>query len=197
MNRLLSTTLRSLRRSPLWRDARHHLCDSFYANPVPMTPQRLARLLVTPEFKILIAVRIYCWLYRHGHRLAAYLLYQRTRSRFACDISYEAEIGPGIRIVHAVDVVIGGGARLGADVVVFNGVTLGNRLSADDPLGMPLVGDRVLLGAGAKLLGSIEVGDGARIGANAVVLASVPAGATAVGNPARIVFREGRMTTHS
>lgn len=117
----------------------------------------------------------------------AQLLYLRTKQRFACDLHPAAAIGAGLRIVHAQDVVVGPDVQLGADVVLFNGITLGNKLGRASYLGMPRLGDAVLVGAGAKLLGPIRVGSRARIGANAVVLTDVPESGIAVGVPARLV----------
>jgi serine O-acetyltransferase len=95
-----------------------------------------------------------------------------------------ASIGPGLLILHFGGIVINGEAVIGSDCTLHHGVTIGNRTPGGRS---PRLGDRVLVGAGAKLLGDIGVGDGAAIGANAVVLQDVPAGATAVGIPARVV----------
>lgn len=107
------------------------------------------------------------------------------------DIHPGARIGPGVFIDHGDGVVIGETAEVGRDVVMLHQVTLGGR-GAGVGKRHPTVGDGVMLGAGAKVLGSIEIGPGARIGANAVVLDPVPAGATAVGIPAVVVRRSGR-----
>jgi serine O-acetyltransferase len=85
--------------------------------------------------------------------------------------------------------VISGDAWLGDDVVLRNGVTIGLRNTGTR--GSPVIGHRVDIGAGAKILGTIHVGDGAFIGANSVVLSDVPAHAIAFGVPARISLREG------
>lgn len=95
-----------------------------------------------------------------------------------------ATIGGGLRIDHFGAIVISSGAVIGRRCTIRQGVTIGNRKSLDD---IPVLGDDVDIGAGAKLLGAIRIGNGAKIGANAVVLSDVPEGATAVGVPARIV----------
>jgi serine O-acetyltransferase len=171
---------------PLARDIRHQLDNSFYIAPVATTPIRLLRLMLTPELQGTAWYRFSNLMWRSGFRRLAFLPYLRAK-RLGCDISPEATIGGGLRIVHAMDIVIGPGARVGRDVVIFNGVTLGNRLGTHGENGMPRIGDRVLIGAGAKIIGPVAIGDGARIGAGAIVLIDVPAGATAAGNPARIV----------
>ena len=91
------------------------------------------------------------------------------------EIGASAEIGPGLRIAHGNGVVIGGFARVGANALVLQQVTLGAPTESRRKE-MPTVGDNVILGAGAKLIGAISVGDGAVIGVNAVVTRDVPAG---------------------
>jgi serine O-acetyltransferase len=92
-------------------------------------------------------------------------------------------IGPGLFVSHGQGTVLSA-ERIGANLQVHQGVTVGWDYRGDR---RPIVGDDVFIGAGAKVLGAVTVGDGARIGANAVVICDVPAGATAVGVPARIV----------
>ena len=96
------------------------------------------------------------------------------------------EIGPRLRIWHGGNIVINPGVVIGADCVLRQGVTIGNR-EIDGPV--PRIGSGVNIGAYAQILGGITIGDGANIGAMAVVLQDVPAGATAVGVPARIIER--------
>lgn len=86
-------------------------------------------------------------------------------------------------------VVIGETTTIGDDCIIYHGVTLG-ATDCDAPKRHPDIGDRVLIGAGAKILGPITIGSGAKVGANSVVLKSVPAGATAVGIPARILVQK-------
>lgn len=98
----------------------------------------------------------------------------------------EVEVGPRLRIWHGGNLVINPGVVIGADCVLRQGVTIGN-VQLDGPV--PRLGDRVEVGAYAQLLGGITIGDDAKIGAMSVVLSNVPAGATAVGVPARIIER--------
>jgi serine O-acetyltransferase len=110
---------------------------------------------------------------------------------FGITIGVSAEIGRRLTIEHSGAIVIHGCARIGDDCIIRQGVTIGNR-RLDDPLGAPFIGDRVNIGAGAKLLGRIKIGNDVEIGANAVVISDVPDGAIAVGVPARILHREKR-----
>ena len=103
-------------------------------------------------------------------------------------IGVSAKIGRRLIIEHSGAIVVHGAATLGDDCVIRQGVTIGNR-RLDQPLAAPQIGHRVNIGAGAKILGGITIGDDAEIGANAVVLTDVPAGAIAVGVPARIIFK--------
>ncbi len=101
-----------------------------------------------------------------------------------------AKLGRRLVIDHGMGVVIGETAIIGDDVYIYHQVTLGGTSSKHEKR-HPTVGNNVIIGAGAKVLGAIEIGDGARIGANAVVIAAVPAGTTVVGIPARPVDRVG------
>jgi serine O-acetyltransferase len=129
-------------------------------------------------------------LYRSGHTLRRWgipflpALFRRLAIAFCgIDILPRARIGGGCYIPHGVGIVVGGATVIGDDCTILQGVTFGEaRFDNDD---CPVVGDRVTIGAGAKLLGAIVVGDGASIGAGAVVLDNVPAGSVAVGVPAR------------
>jgi serine O-acetyltransferase len=101
------------------------------------------------------------------------------------DLPCETIVGRRMLIEHFGGIVINGDTVIGDDVIIRHGVTLGLRRS--DTPGAPTIGDRVEIGAGAKILGAVHIGNGAVIGANAVVLNDVPAGACAVGIPARVL----------
>jgi serine O-acetyltransferase len=109
------------------------------------------------------------------------------------DLPCEARIGRRFRIDHFGGIVISGDAVLGEDCIVRNGVTIGLRHTGQR--GAPVIGNRVDIGAGAKILGAIRVGDDVAIGANAVVLRDVPVNSIAVGVPARIVPRKSGPST--
>jgi len=96
-------------------------------------------------------------------------------------------LGRRFKIEHHSDIIINGTAEFGDDVIIRNGVTVGVRHT--DEAGSPIVGNRVDIGAGAKVLGAIHIGDDVAIGANAVVITDVPGGSLAVGVPARVIPR--------
>lgn len=114
------------------------------------------------------------------------MLYRRVRNVYGIDLPYTVQLGRRVVIEHQGAIVIHGSAIIGDETILRQGVTLGNRY-LERPLEAPRLGKRVNVGAGAKILGPVTLGDDAQIGANAVVLADVPAGATAVGIPARII----------
>lgn len=103
-------------------------------------------------------------------------------------IGVSAKIGRRLVIEHSGAIVVHGNAVLGDDCIIRQGVTIGNR-RMDRPFEAPHIGHRVNIGAGAKILGAVHIGDDVEIGANAVVITDVPAGAIAVGVPARIILR--------
>ncbi|EER92698.1 probable serine acetyltransferase 4 [Sorghum bicolor] len=128
-------------------------------------------------------------LWSDGRSAAALLLQSRASEVFGVDIHPGARIGSGILFDHATGIVIGETAVVGNDVSILHGVTLGGtgKESGDRH---PKVGDGVLIGAGASVLGNVRIGAGAKIGAGAVVLRDVPEGTTAVGNPAKAVGKK-------
>jgi serine O-acetyltransferase len=97
-------------------------------------------------------------------------------------IGRNAEIGPGLVIVHSIGIVINSNVKAGKNLVIEHGVTIGAEKNRS-----PILGDNVFIGAGAKIIGGIKIGSDVKIGANAVVTKDLPDGATAVGVPARIV----------
>jgi serine O-acetyltransferase len=130
------------------------------------------------------------WYYRIAHRLHAdHPLAARALSQFArlvtgVEIHPGAEVGRRLFVDHGMGVVVGETAEIGDDVVLYHGVTLGGK-SMERRKRHPTLGDGVVVGANATLVGPITVGDGATVGAGAVVTDDVPAGATVAGNPAR------------
>jgi serine acetyltransferase len=119
---------------------------------------------------------------RRGIPIVGSALRRLQSALFGIEISRDASLGEGVVFVHTVGVVIGGNSSIG-DRVKFMGA---NTIGASGKGGYPTIGNDVVIGAGARVLGPVTVGDGATIGANAVVLSDVPAGAIATGVPASI-----------
>ena len=129
-------------------------------------------------------------LWRSGFRWLARFVSHLSRFLTGIEIHPGATIGRRVFIDHGFGVVVGETAEIGDDSTIYQGVTLGGTSLAKGAKRHPTLGRNVIVGAGAKVVGAFTVGDGARIGSNAVVLREVPPGATAVGNPARILVRE-------
>ena len=116
-------------------------------------------------------------------------LYRKVRNVYGIDLPYTVKLGRRVIIEHQGAIVIHGNCCIGDDSIIRQGVTLGNRY-LERPLEAPSLGERVNVGAGAKILGNVTIGDDANIGANAVVLSDIPSGQTAVGIPAKILARQ-------
>ena len=126
------------------------------------------------------------WLWRNRFRFLGRVVSQWSRFWTGVEIHPGAKIGKRLVIDHGMGIVIGETAELGDDVLLYQGVTLGGT-GKDTGKRHPTIGNNVLVGSGAKILGPFTVGDGARVAANAVVLKEIPPGSTAVGVPARVV----------
>ncbi|MBQ9059125.1 MAG: serine O-acetyltransferase [Atopobiaceae bacterium] len=132
------------------------------------------------------AHRRHNWLWNHGFKTLALLLSKRMRRRRGMEIHPAATIGKRLVIDHGMGLVIGATAIIGDDCLLYQGVTLG-MTGKHGGKRHPNLGDGVMVGANATILGNITVGDGAKVGAGAVVVRDVPAGATVVGVPAQVV----------
>jgi serine O-acetyltransferase len=132
--------------------------------------------------------RVSHWLWQRDRKLLARSCSALTEVLTGVDIHPAAVLGPGLFIDHATGVVIGETAEVGADVTIYHGVTLGGN-SLERGKRHPTVGDRVTIGAGAKVLGPITIGHDSRIGANAVVVKPVPPDSVVVGVPGQVIHR--------
>ncbi len=141
-------------------------------------------------FKAVRSHRRAHWFYNHNHKFIARFISQRSRHKTGIEIHPAAKIGKGLFIDHGMGVVIGETTVIGDNCTIYQNVTLGGT-GKDTGKRHPTLGNNVLVGSGAKVLGPFKVGDNARIAAGAVVLSEVPANATAVGVPARIVKLNG------
>jgi len=154
----------------------------------PARPTVLEVIFCYPGVHAVWGHRVSHWLWQRGARLAARALAELTRILTGVEIHPGAVLGPGLFIDHATGVVIGETAEVGDDVTLFHGVTLGGT-GRETGKRHPTIGDRVVIGAGAKVLGPIKIGDDSRIGANAVVVKEVPSSSVVVGVPGQIVSR--------
>ena len=157
----------------------------------PAARSRTEVLLLYSGLHALMLYRLSHALHRHGNFFAARLVSQSARFLTGIEIHPGAEIGEGLFIDHGSGVVIGETAIIGDNCTIYQGVTLGGT-GKDTGKRHPTLGNGVMVGAGAKLLGNFTGGDGAKIAAGAVVLGDVPADTTAVGIPARVVRRSGK-----
>jgi len=145
--------------------------------------------LLYPGVHAIWSHRLANWLWRHRRRFTARALSQWTRWSTGIEIHPGATIGAGLFIDHGMGVVIGETSVVGEDVTIYHGVTLGGTTFERGAKRHPTIGDRVVIGAGAKVLGAIEIGSDSRIGANSVVVRSVPANSVVVGVPGQVVSR--------
>ena len=175
-------------RMPHWiQTARYDVRVVFERDPAAQSVVEV--LLAYPGLHALWGYRFAHWLWMHDRKLLGRWVSHVVRWLTGIEIHPGARIGPGLFIDHGMGVVIGETAEVGRDVTLYHGVTLGG-VSTEKGKRHPTLGDRVVVGAGAKVLGAITVGEGSRIGANAAVVRSVPPGSVAVGVPAHAARSE-------
>ena len=170
--------------------------DSIMARD-PAARSRLEVALTYPGFHALLGHKLSHALYLRGWRVLARVVSQAARWFTGIEIHPGATIGRRLFIDHGMGTVIGETAEIGDDVTMYQDITLGgtspsvNSDAQRNKKRHPTLSDRVIVGAGAQILGAIVVGNGAKIGANAVVVTDVPAGALMVGIPAKIAAPRG------
>ena len=172
-------------------EIRRDLTAAQSRDPAARGVSSLEILATWPGVHALLAHRVAHALYGAGVPLLPRMIATVARSVTGIEIHPAARIGQGFFIDHGMGVVIGETAEIGADVTLYQGVTLGGTGFATGKR-HPTVQDNVTIGSGAKLLGPITVGHGAKIGANSVVIHDVPPNSTVVGNPGHPVRVEGR-----
>ena len=156
----------------------------------PAARSVLEVILLYPGFHILVYHRIAHWLYQHKRFFLARWVSQHGRRRTGIEIHPGATIGKCLFIDHGMGIVFGETTVIGDNCTIYHGVTLGGT-GKDTGKRHPTLGNNVLVGAGARVLGPMKIGDNSKIAANAVVLEEVPPNCTAVGVPARVVKRDG------
>ena len=156
----------------------------------PAAKSDLEVLLLYPGMHALLAHRVAHYLHKKDFYFSARTISQVSRFFTGIEIHPGATIGKGLVIDHGMGVVIGETAEIGDNCTLYQGVTLGGT-GKDVGKRHPTLGNNVLVGAGAKVLGPFKIGDNSKIAANAVVLDEIPENCTAVGIPAKLVRREG------
>ena len=152
----------------------------------PAARTKLEVFLLYPSIHARLAHMISHFLYKKNLLFLARLISQIARFLTGIEIHPGATLGAGILIDHGMGVVIGETAELGDRITIYHGTTLGGT-GKEKGKRHPTVGDNVVIGAGAKILGNISIGSNSKIGANSVVINDVPEGATVVGIPGRVV----------
>lgn len=165
-----------------------------YQRRDPAARSKLEIFLLYPGVHAVLYHRVAHWLYRHHRFFLARCVSQWSRFWTGIEIHPGATIGHRLVIDHGMGIVIGETAEIGDDVLLYHGVTLGGT-GKDKGKRHPTIGNNVLIGCGAKVLGPFKVGDGARVAANSVVLSEVPENATVVGVPGKVV-RIGDQKVH-
>ena len=156
----------------------------------PAARSSLEVMLLYPGIHALTAHRIANRFHKNGYYFTARAISQAARFFTGIEIHPAATIGKGLMIDHGMGVVIGETAEIGDNCTIYQGVTLGGT-GKDVGKRHPTLGNNVMVGAGAKVLGPLTIGDNSKVAANAVVLSEIPENSTAVGIPAKVVKREG------
>lgn len=159
-------------------------------NKDPAAKSLIEVVLLYPGFHALLFHKVAHSLYRHHHTFWARTVSQWGRHFTGIEIHPGATIGPCLFIDHGMGIVIGETAEVGRNCTIYHQVTLGGT-GKDTGKRHPTLGDNVLIGAGAKVLGPVMIGSNSRIASGSVVLANVPAGATVAGVPATVVRMNG------
>lgn len=182
----VSHDIRVLVRADLWRCTGRKGWRAFFA-----------AWFTDPAFRPVFTMRVcqFCDQLPRIYRAPALVIgrwwHQRARLRCAVDISWSMKVGPGLKLLHGVGTVINGGAIIGTNVTVMQGVTIGATSH-----GTPIIEDDVVVCANATVLGGVRLGRGAVVGAGAVVVKDVPPQCNVVGNPSRIVPRTSPPTLY-
>lgn len=173
----------------LWEDAKN------IRDKDPAARNVLEVIILYPGFHVLVTHKLAHFLYRHKWFFVARLISQLSRHLTGIEIHPGAKIGKRLVIDHGMGIVIGETAEIGDDCLLYQGVTLGGT-GKETGKRHPTIGNNVLVGSGAKVLGPFKVGDNSRVAANSVVLREIPENSTAVGSPARVVRQNGEKVNY-
>lgn len=171
---MFSTVLEDLRRKAEWYDLKPNR-------------QALLRMCLSDGSTAQLLYRGMRYCQTHRIKPLAMFLYRLNAGMGHAVIGRDADLGPGLVILHSLGIVINSQVRAGRNLVLEHGVTIGAEKGQS-----PVLGDNVFIGAGAKIIGPVRVGSDVKIGANAVVTRDLPDGATAVGIPARVIKIYGK-----
>ncbi|MBE6949459.1 MAG: serine O-acetyltransferase [Ruminococcaceae bacterium] len=176
----------------------NHLTETLNAYQArdPAARSRLEIFLLYSGVHAIINHRIAHWFYNHRMKFIARFVSQWSRFWTGVEIHPAAKIGRRLVIDHGMGIVIGETAEIGDDCLLYQGVTLGGT-GKDTGKRHPTLGNNVMVGSGAKVLGPFTVGDNSRIASNAVVLKEIPPDSTAVGVPARVVRVAGEKVNYA
>lgn len=152
----------------------------------PAARSKLEIYFLYPGYKAVKSYRRANWFFKHNMKFIASFISQRTRKKTGIEIHPGAKIGKGLFIDHGMGVVIGETTEIGDNCTIYHHATLG-ATGKETGKRHPTLGNNILVGAGAKVLGSFKVGNNSKIGAGAIVLSEVPPYSTAVGVPAKII----------
>ena len=178
----------------MFKDLKETIQAYMARDPAARSPLEVCFLY--PGLKATRSHRRAHWFYEHNMKFIARMISQASRHRTGIEIHPGAKIGKRLVIDHGMGIVIGETAEIGDDCLLYHGVTLGGT-GKDTGKRHPTIGNNVLIGTGAKVLGPFKVGDNSRIAANSVVLSEVPPDSTAVGIPARVVRIAGQKVDYA
>ena len=173
----------------LTKSAREYVASVFDRDPAAKS--WIEVVLCYPGLHALLAHRVNHWLWTHHLQLLARFCSQISRLLTGIEIHPGAQIGRRFFIDHGMGVVIGETTIIGDDVTLYQGVTLGGT-GKEKGKRHPTLGNNVVVGGGAKILGNVTIGENCRVGAGSVVLSDVPDNSTIVGVPGHIIFRDGK-----
>jgi len=157
----------------------------------PAAKSSIEVFLLYPGFRAVIHYKVAHWFYKRNMFFIARYISNRARHKTGIEIHPGAKIGKNLFIDHGMGVVIGETAEIGDNCTIYQGVTLGGT-GKDVGKRHPTLGNNIVVGTGAKILGPFTIGDNSKIAAGAVVLSAIPDNSTAVGIPARVVKRENK-----